>query len=182
MRGAGTPESYMHFYAKKTLASWIRGRITIGKNFKGLYPVATYIPYTGLTLVYEEYPIASSIAQSDIGLRRSCPEGGAKDCSCQTGWNCVKLKGIKCIIPTARELQLSKTLKTKYIFDVAVLNTTGELSCVFEICHRNPITRSKIDWLRLHNIPWFELSAEWILRQNCSPYSIVDGIIRAHKN
>lgn len=178
-------ESYLHRFAKQTLASWIRGGIRVGGNFQGLQPVMSHVPYEGclppMYNVYEEYPIATvTTPVKEIGNTRSCIEG----CDHLTGWHCLAatnqltMPKHKHGIPTAKELVECSALKTNFFFDVAMIDSSGNLRCVFEICHTNPIEPKKIKWLTENKIPWFEMSAEWIMKQTRSPYAVTDGILR----
>jgi hypothetical protein len=190
-------ESYLHRFAKQTLASWLRGGIRVGENYQGLQPLMAHVPYAGCTApmynIYEEYPIATTgIPTKQIGPRRTCqrsddPEGTEEvaresECSHLSGWHCFSAEDQtqwkhKHGIPTRKELILCPTIKRiDFLFDVAMIDCDGNLKCVFEVCHTNPIDKKKIRWLKDNQVPWFEMSAEWIMKQTRSPYSVVGGI------
>lgn len=166
-------ESYMHRFAKQTLAGWVRGRIRIGENFKGLQPltkiisIGTEAPMFG---VYEEFPVT----KEGIGLsvnRETYPDA-------KHGWETVGSRfKLKHNIPLKKELDALQ-IKPKYFFDIGIVNPEGRLYCVLEVCHKHSIRDDKIQWLKDHNIEWVEFSAEWILNQCHSPFSIQDGILR----
>ena len=185
MRGA---ESYLHRFAKQTLASWLRGGIRVGPKFQGLQPLMACIPISGCSApmfnVYEEYPIATcgGGTNQEVGCSRRC----AEQCSHPTAWHCfaasnsISTPAHKHGIPTGKELTKCPSLKrTNFLFDVAMVGADGSLKCVFEICHTNPIEAQKIKWLTEHNVPWFEMSADWIMKQCRSPYSVAEGILRS---
>lgn len=171
-------ESYLHRFAKQTVASWLRGRVRTGTNFKGLQPLADYIPIgmqAPMYGIYEEYPVLADNTGCD--KNQDCA-----DCSLHvTGWHCYCAKHTdftvchKHGIPVLKELN---KLKIAHVFDIGVVNAAGKLCCVVEICNTNPIETRKIEWLTEHQVPWFELSADWIMKQVKSPYSISDGITR----
>jgi hypothetical protein len=167
-------ESYMHRYAKQTLASWVRGRIRVGPKFQGLQPVGETImlgttsPMFG---VYEEFPVTSD----GVGIEKCANCSHLEACH---GWDCIGTFKKKHNIPMKKELD-ELEIKPKYFFDVGVVNSDGNLYCVLEVCYKNPMNNDKIAWLKQHNIQWFEISAEWIMSQCHSPYSIQDGILRS---
>lgn len=176
-------ESYLHRYAKQTVASWIRGGVRVGENFKGLQPLFKSVPLgmpQPMCGVYEEFPIAAKTA---VGLRRCCV--GEEECECLTGWHChlkspnnTKLTvAHRHGIPTIKELVNAK-VPIEFIFDVGVVNAVGSLCCVVEVCHTNPMHPNKIKWLTDNNIAWYEVSAEWIMNQVRSPFSLSDGMLR----
>lgn len=173
-------ESYLHRYAKQTVATWLRGCVKVGSNFKGLQPMSTSVPFgmpQPMCGVYEEFPIAKN---NWTGLKRCCGDQG---CDCLTGWHCYAQKTPVTFahrhgIPTIKELVNAKT-PIEFIFDVGVVNSVGSLCCVVEVCHTNPMHSNKIEWLNQNGIPWFEMSAEWIMNQVRSPFSVSDGILRS---
>ena len=117
--------------------------------------------------VYEEYPVT----EDGIGLTRRKEES-------THGWDDVGKFKMKHNIPTKRELD-ELEIKPKYFFDVGLVNSKGILYCVFEVCYKHPMCDDKIRWLKEHNVIWYELSAEWIMNQCHSPYTIQDGILRS---
>lgn len=177
-------ESYLHRYAKQTVASWLRGGVRVGENFKGLQPLFKSVPLgmpQPMYGVYEEFPIAAKTA---VGLRRCCIGEAAEACQCLTGWHCHVKSNSKLTvahrhgIPTIKELVNAK-VPIEFIFDVGVVDTLGSLCCVVEVCHTNPMNPSKIKWLTDNRIAWCEVSAEWIMNQVRSPFSLTEGIVRS---
>lgn len=180
-------ESYMHLFAKQTVASWLRGGVRVGQNFKGLQPIGQFLPALPQTAqpmmgVYEEFPIAlvKGTDQQHIGLSIGCEE----KCEHRHGWDCYAAKTERKFhkmhgVPTAKEVNECKEIACKHIFDVAVISgADAKIVFVVEICHKNPIDAAKVAFLNNHNIRWFELSAEWVMNQVRSPFSVTDGIVR----
>lgn len=174
----GGVESYMHRFAKQTVASWLRKRSKVGSNFKGLQPILNSLPLHNkgpMFGVFEEFPVSQ-----DIGITLCAnPECSSTD----HGWNCWTLANNKKTcqrngIPTLRELHDWK-LPTTWIFDIGIIDTHGKLCFVAEICHKNPMNDAKIAWLKLHNIQWIELNAEWIMNRIKSPFDLTEGIMRS---
>lgn len=186
-------ETYLHRHAKGVLATWLRGRSKVGVNFKAFpgiradIPLSTDKPMYG---VYEEYPVV--ITQDDepepIGHRRLC-EGG--ECDHKHAWECYNSMMFKVSskmhgIPSARDIKRfnektfpqTNRLKMRWFFDVGIVDNEGRLCTVFEVCHSNPMTEAKIEWLNENNVKWYEISAEWIMGRVRSPFSLKDGIIR----
>ena len=60
-------ESYLHRYGKKVVASWLRKKIRIGSNFKGLSNLKMDLDFKELQQekpmlgVYEEYPVCKDL-------------------------------------------------------------------------------------------------------------------------
>ncbi len=175
-------ESYMHRFAKQTVASWLRNRSKVGVNFKGLQPIMKDLPlHTQRPMfgIYEEYPVCRTLSDV-IGLNK-CLEitCNATDHS----WNCwSSANGKKTCqrhgIPTLRELG-EWNLTINWLFDIGVVDNEGNLCFVAEICHKNPMNDAKINWLKEHNIPWIELSADWIMNRVKGPFDLKDGILRS---
>jgi hypothetical protein len=170
-------ESYMHLYAKQVLASWLRNRVHVGANFKGLQPICNFVPYQNQTApmmgVYEEFPVCTT---RDLQCNAKYPTIW-HELSDTSNFAVKKKHGI----PSVKELS-DGGYKPSFIFDVAVFERKNELSrlnCVFEICHTHPMDEAKIQYLKTHDIKWFELSAEWIMNQVRSPFSIQQGILRS---
>ena len=185
-------ESYLHRYAKQTIGSWLRGGIRVGENFKGLQPLFASVPIgmpAPMYGVYEEYPIA----KTQLGLQRCCHlTESDKSCNCLTGWHCYQTNGSsngltgltvahRHGIPTIKELVNAK-LPIDFIFDIGIVNASGQLCCVVEVCHKNPMQPNKIKWLTDNGVAWFEVSAEWVLNQVRSPFNLKDGILRFGTN
>jgi hypothetical protein len=181
-------ESYLHKFAKQTVATWIRGRVKVGAKFKGLQPMGDAIPFgmeAPMCGVYEEYPIL----RDRTGLQRVCCQSDdvadADRCNHLTGWHCYVHSNPgkltiphKHGIPTLKALSEAKMPAAECVFDVGVIDTTGKLCCVVEICHTNPMNAKKIKWLTDNNVTWYEISAEWVMKQIRSPYSVAEGLYR----
>jgi len=199
-------ESYAHRFAKQALASWLRGRSRVGKNFKGLQPFLPYLPISTnkpMYGVYEEYPVCTTGTGVVIGLERTphaAPGQGAHLegevlCKDATGWHCwessygkIASRGHR--IPTAKDIKrwneahpLSSgmpqlRLNMNYFFDVGLVDPEGRLAVAFEVKHTHPTPQAKIDWMEANGVRWFELSADWILNRCQSPFNITGAILR----
>lgn len=164
-------ESYLHRYAKVTLSSWLRKKIRIGPNFKGLNNIDLSGASSGLSKlspmygVYTEYPVCSDGSDQIIGLTITWSEWLTK--------NNITVNN-KTNIPTVYDIkQFDKKLKVKllYVFDVAIVDSVG-IKYVFEIEHKNPSTPEKVQFLLDRKIIGYEISAQKIMEQVKLPYNI----------
>ena len=152
-------ESYLHKYAKTVMSSWLR-KLT-GRNFKGLNNIGitlTTKPTGPMFGVYTEYPVCQDKeTQSLIGINETW-----------ANWltNHKLSAKAKHGIPTRWELkEWKKELKILHIFDIVILDD-NRVSYIFEICHKHPIEKDKIEFVKIHKIPCYEVAAQWIM-ENC---------------
>jgi hypothetical protein len=157
-------ESGMHYYAKITLAAWLRKMI--GKNFKGLNNIQLNCtnslgkcssPMFG---VYTEYPICLA----------NCGKGQRKLVGFDTMWDSVESKELikakaKHGIPSKYELKNNDKLSTiLHIFDIAVVSD-DKIVAVFEIKYTHAMDNKKIRFVEKSQIPTYEIDAEWVLKR-----------------
>lgn len=145
-------ESYLHRYAKQTLASWLR-RKRSGKISWALQEInMTKWTKTNKTCgVCIEYPIV-------------------KDNNEYKG-HTISWNGK---IPTYYQLKKDK-IKPLFMFDVAVINCdTGQVEVVFEIKYKSPMTAKKIKFLNEQGIEYYEIPAINIL-EKCRPPKYLFG-------
>lgn len=177
-------ESYMHRFAKQTVATWLRSRSKIGVNCKGLQPLLPVLPlldqsFAPMYGVYEEFPICKTASGQLIGLGLSWKEWRET-----SGMKVSKQHGI----PSQKDIsawnQLAKTkdekLSMEWFFDVGVVDASQRLCCVCEVVHKNPVEDAKIAWLNENKISFAELNAEWIMTRVKSPFSLQEGILRSN--
>jgi hypothetical protein len=174
-------ESYMHKFAKQTLATWLRTRSRVGANFKGLEPFLPLIPLAPKSMspmygVYEEYPICHTVENCVLGL-------------CIGDWQAGNVKASKTHgIPSSKDIKTwnqncqnkKQKLTMDWFFDVAIIDPVSSHLCfVFEVMHTNAMDERKITWLQEKGIAWAELKADWIMTRVKSPFSLTPGIIRS---
>ena len=151
-------ESYLHKYAKTVMASWLR-KLT-GRNFRGLNNIGITLknkPTGPMFGVYTEYPVCQDTqSKSLIGIDESWEHWLSN--------NNVTAKA-KHGIPTRWELKEWKDkCKMIHIFDIVVLDNT-QIAYAFEICHKHPIEDPKIEFVKQHEIPCYEVAAQWIMEK-----------------
>lgn len=167
------PESYLHRYSKIVLSSWYRKYIRVGKTFKGMNGINLNIDWDycknstpkGTFGVFQEWPVCmDKKSKKTIGLTLE----SWKEWLTENSFKVVS----KTNLPNLKELKdLFKKLKVLHLFDVAIVDNTG-LKCVLEVCHKNPCDDSKIEWLKLNNIPGYEFDANWIMSLVQSPFNL----------
>lgn len=188
-------ESYMHRYAKQVVGSWLRNRSRVGVNFKGLQPILQHLPLMDKSTspmfgVYEEFPVAHECDTNawvgvggDLKLEDSFETDWHRWCAQEPLAHSVprpttvKRTGI----PMLKELtkpEWKAAVTVDWMFDVGVVDPSGVLCYVVEICHKNPMSDAKIAWLTEHNIGWCELGAEWVMSRVKPPFNLNDGIMR----
>jgi hypothetical protein len=140
-------ESYLHKYAKQTLASWLR-RKRSGK----------------LKWILEDITLSSwnDNKSKTIGVCIEYPLvkiSGGEYKGHTISWDNK--------IPTYYQLK-QDNIKPEFMFDIAVINNSGNIESVFEIEFKSPMTQKKIKFLNDHNIKYYEVSALDIMT-NCRP-------------
>lgn len=134
-------ESYLHRYAKQTLASWLR-RKRSGKMSWALQEI-TMTDWTISDRVYGvciEYPI----------IKKDNEYKGHT-----ISWNGK--------IPTYNQLK-KDNIRPLFMFDIAVINCdTGKVEVVFEVKYKSGMTAKKIKFLKDHGIEYYEIPALSIL-------------------
>jgi hypothetical protein len=152
-------ESGLHYYAKIVMASWLR-KMTGVKNFKGL----NNINFTCTTKsagpmfgVYTEYPVClEKTTKKIIGLDITWG-----DYAKATQWKAKSKHGI----PSKYELKnAADKFIILHIFDVVVMDGS-KLAYIFEIKHTHAIDSKKIKFIEKHQIPTFEVAAQWVLER-----------------
>lgn len=165
-------ESYLHKYAKVVVSSWLRKRIRIGENFKGLSNITLDIDYTELKKqkpmhgVYMEYPVCEDTkTKKKVGIDILWDDW-LKDNKMES-----KVKS-KNRIPTSYELkEMESELKVLGLFDIGLVDD-GKLKYVFEIEHKHPSTAKKIKFIKDNVIKGYEISAQKVMEQVKCPYAI----------
>jgi len=132
-------ETYLHRYAKQTLASWLRRKRSGGK-FKWMLQdvsVSEWKSSSSKTVgVCIEYPIVKTTGGEYQGHTIS--------------WNNN--------IPTYYQLKRDQ-IKPEFMFDIAVINDSGEVESVFEVEYKSPMTAKKIKFLNDHGIKYYQIPA-----------------------
>jgi hypothetical protein len=153
-------ESGLHYYSKIVMASWLRKMAGARKNFKGLNNINFKCeskapgPMFG---VYTEYPVClDKNTKQIVGLDTTW------DNYCKTNsWKAKAKHGI----PSKYELKnASDRFIILHIFDVIVMDG-DKLAYIFEIKHTHAMDTKKIKFIQKHQIPTFEVSAQWVLER-----------------
>jgi len=179
-------ESYMHKYAKTVLAGWLRKKIRIGENYKGLDNIPLcLLPEGGgekypMCNIYVEYPICKDKDGNVIGLTMNADKGDF-DKSHIHPWEQWLKKynrkfSAKHNVPSSFELKPyidSGELTVLHIFDlIAIDPKKGCVDSVFEICHKHPVTPYKKKFIEDNGLKGYEISAEWIMNKVKSPFHV----------
>lgn len=163
-------ESYLHKYAKVVVCSWLRKKIRLGKNFKGLNNLDICLiddAKSPMFNVFDEYPVCMC---SDIDDNVIIGVDVLWDVWLQENNLLDKIKS-RNKIPTKFELdQLKDKLKCITIFDIGIIDQ-GKLKYVIEIKHTHPCTPKKIKFIKEHNLIGYELDAQKIMEQVKLPYT-----------
>lgn len=174
-------ESYMHRYAKTTLGSWVRRKVSC-KLPKHVLSEETIVisnkkrtdgPYFGVSY---EYPICSDKNGNIIGMINTI------DKNSNNIW-ADYLRSIGEIVtdnfvPTYKYLKKlnNSSLKILYIFDIVYIDN-AQIQYIFEICYKSPMTDDKIkfikEYVNNYQMKCYELSAEKILEQTFPPKKII---------
>lgn len=137
-------ETYLHRYAKQTLASWLK-RKRSGK----------------LNWILQDVILSETNNNKTYGIQIEYPivkiDGGFKGHTIP--WDDK--------IPTYYQLK-QQNIIPKFIFDIAVINDLGNIEQVFEIKYKNAMSANKIKFLNNQGIKYYELSALEIL-EHCRP-------------
>lgn len=161
-------ESYLHKYAKIVVASWLRRKIKIGKNFKGLSNIFLELESPKerpMFNVYMEFPVCKDTTGIFIGLDCEWRDWLTK----QGKMDNVKSKSK---IPTLYELKENfKDLKVMSIYDIGIVDKK-RLKYVFEIEHKHSCSPKKIKFIKDNDLIGFEISAQKVMEQVKLPYAI----------
>ena len=152
-------ESYLHYHAKNSLASWLRKMQ--GKKWKGLNNIIIKclgVSKSPMFGVYTEFPVCKDKnTKKIIGLDISWFDFFA-------GNPTMKPK-MKHGIPQKYELkEWEDQLVILHIFDVAVVDN-GRLSYIFEIKHTHAMDNRKIRFVKKNKIPTYEVAAQWVIER-----------------
>ena len=171
-------ESYMHKYAKVVLATWLRKKIKVGANYKGLdnIPLPIEQKISPMFNIYVEYPICKDKDGNIIGLTMLGDHNGEYIHPWEQ-WlkNNNKKVGAKHNIPTNYELKGFEEdgIKILHIFDLVSMDSVkGRVESVFEIRHKHPVTEYKKKFIEESGLKGYEISAEWIMNKVKSPFSL----------
>jgi len=156
-------ESYMHKYAKSTLGSWLRRKVSGKLTYiltEGVDISANSIRKDGPCFgVFYEYPICTS-SVGIIGLKNTINGGSsfiwADYINSLNKGNKVSAN----FIPKYKHVP--KGLKILYIFDVVYVEN-GKIKYIFEICHKSPMSDAKKKFITDNKIKCYEISAVGIL-------------------
>ena len=169
-------ESYLHKYAKTTLASWLR------KKYSGMRKCLENIeksesvqklpkdcaPYYN---VYVEYPVGINKNADVCGIDDKSKVNNSNN-YCQI-WDNI-LGDNKTIrkdrIPTGPELT-KYDIKPLFIFDI-VLVENNKIKYIFEIKHKHAITQKKRKFLEKHSLEMYEIDAVSVLENVRIPWNL----------
>jgi len=166
-------ESYLHKYAKVVVCSWLRKKIRIGSNFKGLNNVELSLESKKegpMFNVYPEYPVCKcktstlekvAIVGLDVMWDKWLKDNGIDD----------KVKS-RTRIPTIYELKdMSDKLEIITVFDIGVIDES-KLKYVFEIEHTHACELKKIKFIEDNGLFGYELSAQKVMEQVKLPFML----------
>jgi hypothetical protein len=149
-------ESYKHKYAKKVFKKWCQEKEFFNTNFFDYFGYDTYekISWTSNREKHAwlEYPIVVNEKYDSVTCNWDEIWGDCPSSFVPTFDDCKKRK----MYPAA-------------IVDV-VLTSKGMPTYFIEICHKNPVSKSKLEKLESLGVPnLIEIDADWILNQTKRP-------------
>lgn len=171
---SGKCESYMHKYAKTVLAGWLRTKISKGWKSLNNIELPDDLPKNKPCFsVYLEYPVCMDPKTKElVGL--SCEKNSSKSTGCNVWKTEFDKRNIKPIkknyIPIYKDIE-KLGLKFLQVFDVAVVSDE-KIVAIFEIKHKHAMTKSKINFVKKHSIPTYEVCATWIMERVKIPYQL----------
>ena len=150
-------ESYKHKYAKKVFKKWCQEKEFFNTNYEYPYKnemIPKTINWTSnrAKQAWLEYPIVvndeyDSVTYNWDEIWGNCPSS---------------------FVPTFDDCKTRKMYPVA-IVDV-VLTSKGNPTYFIEICHKNPVSKSKLEKLESLGVPnLIEIDADWILNQTKRP-------------
>jgi hypothetical protein len=160
----------MHRYAKEVVAKWLR--VKIKKGWNSIQNIKLPEDLSDLK-VFEEYPICLK-GKEVVGVKNPNEKTTKNPFICDIWKNefeTLKKRPIKkSCVPISKDIKTAG-LKMIHVFDVAVTDHK-KLVAVIEIMHKHKMTQKKINFVKKHGIPTYEVSAQWVMEQCTIPAKV----------